>query len=293
MSAADRAGTLQLLEDVLRRIATIRTTDGLPSYAALTSVPLKPTGPLARLRDNARLDDRDLEILIVAASPDLNPAATHVLGLRSAAERIRIGELVAMLPFGHRFVEDRLSRWGRLRRFGLIEVEPDDESIPWPQRQVRCPERVLEGLCGHEGLARRLHHCSRRLETASDESSPPSEALAKAVFDRFELVCVPGPISKVASLIAATAASRKHSALLVDLSALLVDGGADLLHAWARETVLSSALSILNATQIGANASWTELDDVLGASARPTAFVGIEVSRLRDALSTPVRELQL
>ena len=113
---------------------------------------------LARLRAGFGLDAGDVELLIVALAPDIDPRFERLYGyLQDDVSRRRAGVGLALeLCFGREAMADgaarrRLGPDGGLRQGGLIVVEDSDR--PFLTRALRVPDRVAAHLLGEDGLS--------------------------------------------------------------------------------------------------------------------------------------------
>jgi hypothetical protein len=110
---------------------------------------------LAHLQESFGLDDGDLDLLIVALAPDLDPRFERLYGyLQDDVSRRRAGIGLALeLCFGAGASGDgaarrRLGPDGPLRQGGLVAVEEEDR--PFLTRPLRVPDRVTAHLVGDD-----------------------------------------------------------------------------------------------------------------------------------------------
>ncbi|MFP4235049.1 MAG: AAA family ATPase [Nitriliruptoraceae bacterium] len=126
-------------------------------------------GDELRLRTLARvfhLDATDVELLLLAAAPDIDPRIERLYGFLNddvSQRRATVGLalLLAGLPISSGPARARLSPLGVLRRAGLLEVVEADR--PALTRSLRVPDRVLGHLLGADAIDHVLVPVQRRV----------------------------------------------------------------------------------------------------------------------------------
>lgn len=106
---------------------------------------------LRQLARTSQLDDIDVDLLLTALVPELEPGAAPALAYLSGdptAPRPTVGVALALLGLdvGDPSARIRLLPHGRLRRAGLLEVGP--ETGPLPRRALGAPDRLIGHLLG-------------------------------------------------------------------------------------------------------------------------------------------------
>ena len=117
------------------------------------SVRSPPRQRLERLASAFRLDEYDLECLLVAAAPDLDVRFERLYGYLHddiTRRRASIGLVLELLGLSPLVADDRgrFSISGRLVGPGLLDI--DDADRPFLTRSLRVPDRVTEHLLGGE-----------------------------------------------------------------------------------------------------------------------------------------------
>ena len=105
------------------------------------------------------LDDLDLDLLLLAAAPDLEPRFEKLFGyLHDDLTRRRCSVGLALELTGHGFADSearaRLRFDAPLVRLGLVEIE--DAGRPLLGRPLRVPDRVVAHLLGDDSMDRDL-----------------------------------------------------------------------------------------------------------------------------------------
>ena len=106
---------------------------------------LLPEGSFEQLAQSFSLEEDDLDLLVVAAAPELDPRLATALDGRVTVGRAL--ELVGADPWDG-VARARLTPAGPLVRHGLVHV--DDADQPFPIRHLRVPDRVVRHLLGDD-----------------------------------------------------------------------------------------------------------------------------------------------
>src|SRR6056297_1349376 len=141
-------------------------------------------GGTLRLRSlgaSFHLDGIDLELLLLAAAPDIDPRFESLYGYLNddvSQRRATVGLalLLAGLPVTSAPARRRLAPAGQLRRAGLLELVDDDR--PVLTRSLRVPDRVLGHLLGDDAIDPRLVPLER---PATPVDGPAARYLADAL----------------------------------------------------------------------------------------------------------------
>ncbi|MFP4311986.1 MAG: ATP-binding protein, partial [Nitriliruptoraceae bacterium] len=126
-------------------------------------------GAELRLRTLARvfhLDATDVELLLLAAAPDIDPRIERFYGylnddVSQRRATVSLALLLAGLPISSGSARARLGPLGMLRRAGLLEVVEEDR--PALTRSLRVPDRVLGHLLGADAIDHVLVPVQRRV----------------------------------------------------------------------------------------------------------------------------------
>jgi hypothetical protein len=165
------------------------------------------------------LDDLDLDVVLTALAPDLDPRFEQLYGYlhddvtrRRASPRLAV-ELAGRLPTDGE-ARWRLSPAGPLVRRGLLEL--DDVDRPFLSRVLRVPDRVAAHLLGHDAPDAALRGVvvgPRPLAT------PDAERVARALAAGVALVQLREAVPALAASVAVAAcAAAGRGALVVDLT---------------------------------------------------------------------------
>jgi hypothetical protein len=230
---------LYLTEGHIARLAD----DGAAFAFPLEPWPALDDGPLAELGTRAGLEPVDLDVLVVAVAPDIDPRFERYYGyLHDDVTRRRASVGLALKLAGRDLADPaarrRLGADEPLVRTGLVTVEDADR--PFLTRGLRVPDRVVAALLGDDRPDPEL--TGVRLD-AVPITSPVVDGLARALAGGARLVYLqerPGGTGRHAAA-AALAAVGKRS-LLLDLDQ--VAPGADpfpLVRAAHREGLLIDA----------------------------------------------------
>ena len=137
---------------------------------------------LARLQESFGLDEHDIDLLVVALAPDLDPRFERLYGyLQDDVSRRRAGTGLALeLCFGAGASADgtarrRLGPDGPLRQGELVLVE--DEDRPFLTRALRVPDRVAAHLLGDDTPAAVLAAASVSPRVLSCSTNPLAGAI--------------------------------------------------------------------------------------------------------------------
>ena len=200
-------------------------------------VPLR----LRLLAERARLSPLDVELLVIAAAPDLDRRLESVYGyLNDDVSRRRASVSLAMTMVGRPVWDEearsRLRPGAPLVRAGLITV--DDEDRPVLGRALRVPERVVSWLLGGDDPDPRLQGMLRRPGPAA--SRDLADAVAHALDLGVGLVYLrEAPHSGAVAALSTLAAERPlvslDLAVLVELGPTTME---ELVVVAAREAVL-------------------------------------------------------
>jgi hypothetical protein len=201
---------------------------------------------LRRLAADFGLVPLDVEILLVALAPDVDPRFEQLYGyLNDDVTRRRASAGLALalcgVPQGSAPARARLGAGSPLVTAGLMVVE--DPERPLLSRALRVPDRVTDHLLGgdhpHPGLVDVVHHGPVRLEL---DAGPLARALASGV----ELVYLrEQPGSGAVALACAAAAAVGRPALVLDLRRLATRPDAvELAGVAVREARLSGAVLV-------------------------------------------------
>jgi hypothetical protein len=146
-AAVDALRGLVVTDQQAMRIASDGPT------APLAAGPLGPlTGsPLEGLAERLGLDAVDLDLLLIAAAPDLDPRFERLFGyLHDDVTQRRATIGLALRLTGLELTDSasrrRFAAGSPLRRFGLVDVV--DEARPFLTRPLRVPDRMVTALLG-------------------------------------------------------------------------------------------------------------------------------------------------
>jgi hypothetical protein len=213
---------LYLADDVIDRLleedpATPVTVDA--AQAALIDDAAGPDARLLRLAHDAGLTPLDVELLLIAAMPDLDARFERFYGYLNddvTRRRVSVGLAfqLAGVPGLSAAVRARLEASRPLTRHGLVVVEDPDR--PLLTRALRVPDRVIAHLLGDDTPDPEV---SSLLADADGFRSPGSSRLARALAAGVPLVHVKERLigSGVATA-AAALAEAGIGALVIDLA---------------------------------------------------------------------------
>ena len=201
--------------------------------------PLLPAGSFAVLADGFGLEPLDLDLLVVAASPDLDARLADLLG-----GRVTVGRALALLAVDpwDAPARARLSSTAPLVHHALVQIgEPD---LPFPSRTLHVPDRVVGHLLGDATPDATLVPLLTPLIPAE---APGASDLARALDSASWLAWVrerPGAAGW--SVAAAALESLGLAAIGVDLARLPDGAGlADVLATAMREATLRGAALVM------------------------------------------------
>jgi ATPase family associated with various cellular activities (AAA) len=207
-----------LTEDGALRILAERGPGGIPVACGPAG------GRLGRLADRFGLAPVDVELLLVAVTPDLDARFERLYGYlnddltrRRATVRLAL-ELCGLAPAGPgRF---RLAAAAPLLAGGLIEVA--DPQSPALTRQLRVPDRVVAHLLGHDALDPALTGLAELLPPAPGSPEPGQlrRRLVTALAGELGPVHLRESAGGASAAAAAALAATGRPALLPDLVAL-------------------------------------------------------------------------
>ncbi|WP_111765069.1 ATP-binding protein [Nakamurella deserti] len=192
--------------------------------AAGHAVPVAAAAPrsrLSRLSDAAGLDDTDVDLVLVAALPDLDSRYERLYGYLNddvTRRRVSIGTALVLvgLAVDAAPARARLLPGGPLVDRGLVLV--DDADRPFPTRALRVPDRVTAHLLGDDAAD---PHLADVLVDLQPFRGPVAERLADALAAGrrlFHLREQGAGVGSAAAAAALTATGRR--ALGVDLGRL-------------------------------------------------------------------------
>jgi hypothetical protein len=129
--------------------------DAMPLAFPVAPFPPLREGELTALGRRAGLDQVDLDVLVVAVAPDLDPRFEKLYGyLHDDITRRRASVGLALRLAGRDLADAderaRLAPEGALVRHGLVSV--DDSDRPFLTRALRVPDRVVGALLGDERI---------------------------------------------------------------------------------------------------------------------------------------------
>jgi len=233
------------------------------------------TDTLASVSEVFGLDSLDLDLLLVAAAPDVDANVGLAYGLLRGAlgpARPTVGlalELVGISTMSPSAVA-RLGASGALRRAGLLEIAGD---ASWLARELWCPDRVVAHLQGWDVPG-------PELAAALLDSIPlplaGSEQLARSLDAGVGFVWIHAPLGTAGLCLAAGALDAIGvRALAVRVTAPDSDGGAFLRTAIREAALLGRVLVLDGAERLGppGHRCWAELANpvvpVIAVSPRP------------------------
>jgi len=221
------------------------------------------------------LDPIDLDLLLVAAAPDVDANVGLACGLLRGATgsaRPTVGlalELAGVSSMSPLAVA-RLGETGALRRTGLIEVGADGS---WLAREVWCPDRVVAHL---QGWDRPDPEVAAALLEPTPLSLAGSDQLGRALDAGVGLVWIHAPLGTAGLCLAAGAvAAIGVNTLTLRVPAVVTDGGAFLRTAIREAALIGRVLVLDGAERLGSpgDRSWAELVNpvvpVIAVSPRP------------------------
>lgn len=171
------------------RAHDLAAAHGTPSVLAGPPEQL-PDDALGAFAARAGLDEVDLELLLVAAAPDLDSSFEQLYGfLNDDVTRRRATIGLALRLTGHDVTDPwarhRFHPDARLSAYGLLTVDEADR--PFGSRSLRVPDRVVAGLLGDD----RISGAGMRLVgSASLDPSPWINGVVDAVDRGVRLVHV-------------------------------------------------------------------------------------------------------
>jgi ATP-dependent 26S proteasome regulatory subunit len=125
----------------------------LPGPLPFELAPLPPLAPgsLMELRDRIGGDDTDIDLLVIAAAPDVDPRFEKLYGYLNDDVTCRwptvgVALKLAGCPLTSWRDRRRLTPDGRLLRAGLLGLEEPER--PFLTRMIRPPDRVVQALLG-------------------------------------------------------------------------------------------------------------------------------------------------
>jgi hypothetical protein len=195
--------------------------DGAPlAFGPGALAPLED-GPLLAFGSRLGIDDVDLDLLMVAVAPDLDPRFEKLYGyLHDDVTRRRATVGLALRLAGRDLADPddraRLAPEGALVRLNLVTV--DDADRPFLTRALRVPDRVVGALLGDDQPDL---HLRPLLVTSLPLASEVAGRLAPIVADSSALVYLqerPGGMARDAAAGALALAGRR--AVCVDLQRL-------------------------------------------------------------------------
>ena len=215
---------LYLADEVIDRLLEGGQGGAVPVDAAPAAALDAAAGPdvrLLRLASDAALTPLDVELLLIAALPDLDTRFERLYGyLNDDVTRRRVSVALALqlagVPGLSADVRGRLEASRPLVRHGLLVVEDPDR--PLLTRALRVPDRVVAHLLGDDTPDPDV---GAVLADADGYASPLSSRLALAVAGGVRFVHLKERVPGSGAATAATALAEAGSeALVVDLARL-------------------------------------------------------------------------
>jgi hypothetical protein len=200
------------------------------------------SGATLRLRALAvafGLSTLDVDVLLVALAPDLDPRFERLFGYLHddlTRRRASVGLAIALAGADplDRLVRDRFDRYAPLVRAGLVAVEDFDR--PFLTRTLRVPDRVTSHLLGGDEVDASLRPV---LAVPPAVRTPEGEQVVRALDAGVRLLyCRQPPGMWCAAVVRGALADRDRDALVVDLSAHPAVDVAEVLRIAAREARL-------------------------------------------------------
>jgi hypothetical protein len=177
-----------------------------------------PTPVITRLT-RVGFDALSVQLFGLAALPELHPMAARAVTRTVELTRVTVECATQLFPDEELAVQERLRPAGRLRSSGLIALEPPVDSVPWPARQLKCPERVVQFLLGVQPELPAEARGVARFR-AGDTDAPAGERIAAAIFDEDRVLWFPAGDATAAVLVD-SARRRSRRLLAVDVPRLL------------------------------------------------------------------------
>jgi hypothetical protein len=200
---------------------------------------------LRRLARAARLRDLDVDLLVAALAPDVDPRLERLYGYLNddvSRRRASIGLALELagVPVADARARARLAPGAPLVDLGLVVVEDGDR--PFLTRGLRVPDRVVAHLLGDDtpepGLA-------EVVTTAVAYPGPDADRLARALDSGVPLVYLRERGRRTGAAVAAAAVlATGREVLALDLDRLVgaeADAGADIVRQAGREALLRGA----------------------------------------------------
>ena len=241
------------VDRLLNRSAAARPVEHAPAHALLGRVEeaadrAEESGHPVRLRELARefgLSAFDLDVLLVALAPDLDPRFEKLFGYLHddvTRRRASIGlatELTGATPVDQD-ARGRFDPAAPLLRGGLLTVEDLDR--PFLTRALRVPDRVASHLLGSVEVDAVLRAVVRRPPAVR---APEGEQLARALEAGVRLVyCRQPPGLWCPAMVLGALADRGRDALTVDLSLQSAADVPEVLRVAVREARLLSRVLV-------------------------------------------------
>ncbi|MCU0260062.1 MAG: ATP-binding protein [Ilumatobacteraceae bacterium] len=209
--------------------------------APVLDAPSVIPAPLAELARRAGIDAVEVDVLLLAAAPDLDPRYEQLYGFLHddvTRRRLSIGLALRLTgsdvtdPVGRR----RFDPEAPLRRHRLVEV--DDGDRPFATRAMRVPDRVVAALLGDDAPA---HPDLRVIDTVDVEGSDWVDALATSIAAGVPLVHVADRPEGTAAALAASAIVSAVGRVVVAELGRDASGHAALVAEAVREAMLADA----------------------------------------------------
>jgi hypothetical protein len=203
-------------------------------------------GRLSGLAASFGLDGLDIELLLIALAPDIDPRFERLYGYLHddvSRRRASIGlalELCGVPPF-RGDARARLSRTGPLVMGSLVIVE--DGERPMLTRSLRVPDRVAAHLLGHDATEPDVR--AVMTESPTVPAATRWVALQRALEQRISPVYL-RQSGMASGMTAAATEIRAHGseAILVDITRLTAAAGPQLVTALIREARLREAVLV-------------------------------------------------
>jgi hypothetical protein len=159
--------------------------DRLPAWAGI----LAGDGPWARIQESYGLSEAELDIVLIAAAPEIDLRYERVYGYLQDDVNRRRPTVDLALDLVSRSAAEKLAHRALfsgpapLRRFGLLDLasDPNTPAPPLLAHIVVPGEQVVDLLAGQRGPGRRLFPFARAAGPAADQSQ--SVPIARARWD--------------------------------------------------------------------------------------------------------------
>ena len=251
--------------------------DGPPRPFAPGSLGPLQDSALERLTNRLGLDEIDLDLLLIAAAPDLDPRYEQLFGyLHDDVTQRRASIGLALRLTGHELTDvaarHRFAPSSPLRRAGLVDV---DEARPFLSRSLGVPDRIVTALLGdvngRSGSLRFPGELSIAVEPMM-ETTPWISNLARSIDSGISFVHIEDrpELTGVALAVSAIVLAR-GVAVVVELA----DGRDAIAAVWAasREAMLTGGGLVIDPVNLLVGSGAPTLDLLAGGSF-PVVVVG-------------------